>query len=120
VVSKYDNTSGTWIQDTFHAASNSWAPGIVVLQPGEGAFLQSTSNFLMTLTGNPHVPVLPVTVPTGMAWLVSRQTNDVGIYENILGSSPSPGAVVYQWNPTNAAYMTNSYTISGWSPGVPV
>jgi hypothetical protein len=120
VVSKYDNTSGTWIQDTYHSASGSWIPGIVALRPGEGAFLLSPSNYALTFTGTAHVPVLPVSIPAGAAWLVSRQTNDVGSYENITGTSPLPGAVVYQWNPTNSIYTPKTYTGSGWSPSAPV
>jgi hypothetical protein len=117
VVSKYDNASGTWSSASFNAASGAWNPSSIILRPGEGAELISPTNFTLTFTGTPHVPVLPVTIPGGAAWLVSRQTNAVGTYENILGTSPAAGAVVYKWNPGIQAYTVYNYSSEGWSGG---
>jgi|GEM_PF-2703475 len=118
VVSKYDNISGAWSSATYNAALGAWIPSSIVLRPGEGALLVSPTSFSLTFTGTPNVPVLPLNIPPGTAWLVSRQTNDLGTYANIVGVDPTPGAVVYKWNPTNGSYVVFSYLASGWSNGV--
>ncbi len=118
VVSKYDNASGIWSTATYNAILGAWNPSSIVLRPGEGAEMISPTNFSLTFTGTAHGPSLPLDIPSGQAWLVSRQTNDLGTYENIVGTSPAPGAVIYQWTPTNSNYTLNTYTANGWSGGV--
>jgi len=118
VVSKFDNTNGVWSSSAYNAALGAWIPSSIVLRPGDGAELISPTNFTLTFTGTPRVPGLPPNIPSGQAWLVSRQTNDLGTYENIIGAPPSPGAVIYQWNPTNENYTLYTYTSEGWSGGV--
>src|ERR1044071_7321547 len=54
-----------------------WSPP-ATLSPGEGAILYiPQSDYALTFTGTPHVPVLPVTFYPGLN-LLSRQTNDIG------------------------------------------
>jgi len=118
VASKYVNASGLWQQSTFTAAGGGWGPATFNLNPGEGAFIQVSSNYTLTFTGKPHVPVLPLSIPSGTAWLVSRQTNDIATYENIVGFPPSPGALIYKWDDSNANYVTYSFTSNGWSGGL--
>jgi hypothetical protein len=117
LVSKYDNASGTWASSTYSAALGTWIPSSIVLRPGEGAQLVSPIGTNLVFSGTANVPVLPLAIPAGQAWLVSRQTNDVGTYENIVGASPAPGAVVYKWNPVSGSYTLYTYTASGWSGG---
>ncbi len=77
-----------------------WDPSST-LAPGEGAILYyGGSAASVTFTGTPHVPVLPVTLCPGLN-LLSRQTNDIATYENIVGLSPSlcSGTTVYRFNP---------------------
>jgi hypothetical protein len=115
VLYKYENPSGTWKQASFFDV---WTelPASITLSPGEGAFLQSPTDFTLTITGHPHVPVLPVSIPAGATYLLSRQTNDVGTYENITGTSPVAGATVYTWN--GAAYNMDYYDPDfGWASG---
>ena len=119
VASKYDNVSGSWLQSTFSAAGGGWGPATFTLSPGEGAFLQVTSNYTLTFTGKPHVPVLPVSIPAGTAWLLSRQTNEIATYQDILGLAPTDGALVYKWDNSNATYVIYSFTNNGWSGGLP-
>jgi uncharacterized delta-60 repeat protein len=118
VVSKFDNASRTWSRSAYNFALGAWVPANIVLRPGEGAFFQSPSALSLTFTGMPQMPVLPVAVPEGQVSLLSRQTNDVGTYENIVGVAPSMGAVVYRWNTSNQTYAVYTYTESGWSGGV--
>jgi MBG domain (YGX type)/Immunoglobulin domain len=117
VVSKYDNTNGSWASSTYNAASHAWVPSSIVLRPGEGAQLISPIGFSLTFSGTANVPVLPLAIPEGEAWLVSRQTNDTGTYESITGTSPAPGAVFYKWDPISASYTLYTYSLSGWSGG---
>src|SRR5206468_8585490 len=102
VVSKFENLGGNWIRSTYNAALRAWDPSNIKLSPGEGAFIESTSNFSLIFSGTPNMPVLPIAIPGGIAWLVSRQTNDLGNYQDIVGSAPTPGARVYQWDRTNS------------------
>jgi hypothetical protein len=114
VVYKFDNSGSNWTTSFFSAASNSWSPSNT-LKPGEGAFFQSPSNFTLTIRGNPHVPVLPVVIPNGATYLLSRQTNDFGSYANIVGGSPVDGATLYKW--LGAAYKvfhSDSSSPTGW------
>jgi hypothetical protein len=116
VVSKYDNLNGVWGQATY---SNSWGPaGILSLNPGEGAWLRSLTNFTISLLGTPHTSNIPLSIPGGVTWLVSRQTNAPGSYENIVGAAPAPGVEVFQWINSNTTFAAFTYTITGWSGGI--
>ncbi|MGA3284586.1 MAG: LamG-like jellyroll fold domain-containing protein [Verrucomicrobiota bacterium] len=97
VLYKYNNASTNWSGACYSTALGSWTPGDITLSPGEGAFLQSPTNFTLTFTGTPHVPVLPITIPGGACYLLSRQTNDIGTYDNIVGTTPPLDAMVYKW-----------------------
>ena len=116
VLYKYENASGTWIQ-SFINGGLGWGMRIT-LNPGEGAFLWSPTNFTLNFTGHPHVPVLPVSIPIAACYLLSRQTNDLGSYESIVGSAPTAGATAYQWTGSN--YATATFSGSAWSPSAPV
>ena len=66
VLYKYANASGTWQADSlFDTEIWTELAGPVTLNPGEGAVLRSPTNFTLTFTGTPHVPVLPVSIPSG-------------------------------------------------------
>jgi hypothetical protein len=73
----------------------------------------------LQFTGTPNVPVLPAILPCGCGqWnLLSRQTNDIGTYENVTGLAPVQGAQVLRWN----CGSFTTYTFSGinWSPSAP-
>jgi len=118
VVSKFDNASQAWVRSRYSAALAAWVPANITLRPGEGAFFESATNFPLTFRGTPQTPVLPVVIPEGQVYLLSRQTNDIGTYENIVGADPNPGAVVYKWDTSNATYAVYTYTEDGWSGGV--
>src|ERR1700722_898138 len=75
VIYKYNNAAATWSAASYSAAQGAWTPSNIPLNPGEGAFFQSPTNFTVTLTGAPHTVVLPVTIPGGAAYLLARQTN---------------------------------------------
>jgi hypothetical protein len=117
VVHKFDNLSGTWSRSVYDAGLQAWAPANTVLRPGDGAFLESPIAFSLTFTGTPHTPVLPTVIPNGHIYLLSRQTNDVGTFENIIGSTPQQGAIVYKW--TGIAYDAYTFNADGWFPEVP-
>jgi Ca2+-binding RTX toxin-like protein len=118
VLSKYNNASGTWSVSAYSAASGLWDNGnSITLSPGDGAFLQSPANFYYVMVGRPHVPILPVNMAAGATHLLSRQTNDIGTFTNIVGFPATNGATVYKWNGSN--YITFSFASGAWSPSVP-
>jgi hypothetical protein len=117
---KYVNNgaNSTWISSTFSAATGEWLNGNAIsLNPGEGAFFQSPTNFTLTLRGTPHVPVLPVTIPSGACYLLSRQTNDVANYTNIVGTTPANKTQFIQWNPSTGSYSVSTFTAGSWTSG---
>lgn len=122
VVSKYDNTLGSWLQSTYNAALNAWIPPNISLRPGEGAFLQDPTNaggpinYTLNFSGQPNVPVLPISLASPIL-LVSRQTNGPGNFTNITGLSPASGTKVYKWN--GASYDTFAFDGASWSPFEP-
>jgi hypothetical protein len=122
VLYKYNNASGSWSSASYNAAAGAWTPGNLTLSPGEGAFFQAPTNFWLTLTGVPNVPVLPVSIPNGAVYLLSRQTNDVGDYTNIVGLAPTNGTTVYEWTGSNynAFVYENGTGVATWSPSEPV
>ena len=117
---KYNNSSSTWSEAYYSAGFGSWMPDGLKLNPGEGAFLQSPSSFSLVFRGTPHVPVLPVTLGTGSALLLSRQTNDLGTYDNIVGAAPLDGAQLWKWNSAFGTYQSYQYLAgAGWNPADP-
>ena len=122
VIYKYENASGAWKMLRFFSI---WPEddltGPITLNPGEGAFLYSPSNFNLTITGTPHAPVLPVVIPPGAVYLLSRQTNDLGTPANILGSNPLTGGKAYKWNPATQSNTVFTKTAGGigWTPSEP-
>src|SRR5207244_3515057 len=85
----------------------------------EGAFFKSPAAFDLLLQGTPHVPVLPLGIPNGANYLLSRQTDDIGTYANITGFSPANGAMVYKWNRASQAYDAYTFASGAWSPSEP-
>lgn len=116
VVSKFDNTNQIWIQSRYNAGLNAWFPPNIILRPGEGAFVQSPTNFPLIIQGTTNIPVLPLAITNSIV-LVSRQANGPGTYANITGGSPSPGTTVYKWN--GSSYSIFTFDGSSWSPSEP-
>jgi len=75
----------------------------------------------ITFIGTPHVPVLPAALPCGYGapTVLSRQTNDVGTFENIVGLPPAEGSQVALWNPPTADWAIYTFLSCTWSPNVP-
>jgi hypothetical protein len=120
VFSKFDNASGTYIVETFDPFGGGWVPGTTVLNPGEGGALLNPSPvpFTLTFTGNPIAPSLPVTIPPGRIYLLSRQVIGLGTYDNIIGCVPPAGASLYRWNPLGFFDVYDFFP--PWLPGVPL
>ncbi len=108
-----------------------WVPGTNILNPGDGLYFynNSSSNFVMTIAGLTHVPVLPLAIGNATV-LVGRQTNEVAAIADILGYKAPPFTYVYQFRPgvgqdpnsfTPANYVIYAMTASGWitPPGAP-
>ncbi|HTQ50433.1 MAG TPA: immunoglobulin domain-containing protein, partial [Candidatus Acidoferrales bacterium] len=115
ILYKFNNSTTNWSEAYFSSAIGVWLPPGITLNPGEGAFIQSPTNFALTFTGAPNVPSLPVNIPDGACYLLSRQTNDIGNYLNIVGAPPGDGATIYQWN--GSAYTSAESFVGTWSSG---
>ena len=107
---------------------NGWSLNLT-LAPGEGAFVNSPSAVPVTFTGTPHIPILPVALCPGLN-LLSRQTNDIGTYEDIVGLPPNPCVTtkVYRFNPgpgrtlfplTAPNYTIYTFQNGAWDPQAP-
>jgi len=100
-----------------------WQPGTNILNPGDGLIFSNWSStpLLMTLSGNPHVPVLPLGIWTGLV-LVARQTNALASITNILGYNPRDFTAVYRFNPGTGrdpnVFAPPHYTVYALKDGV--
>ena len=63
------------------------------------------------LHGTPHVPVLPVTIPNGANYLLSRQTNELGNYASDEANDDRPEYAHVDFFPIALAIMR-------WADGV--
>ena len=119
---KWDNVSQGWITTTYSTAAG-WANGSITLNPGEGAFLCPCcgTNFTITFSGQPHVPVLPINILNGNSYLLSRQVPDLGNYDNIVGLTPDDFSYVYKWDDTNCMWRQPFLYFGGtWDPTDPI
>jgi hypothetical protein len=116
-------TNGMWID------TSTMLPSTTTLNPGEGAFLfNPREQTLLTFTGTANIPQLPLDPGCGQFLFLSRQTNGLGIYENITGQSPQDGAEIYVYNAAlqgDPSQFFNNYIIytfcgGGWLPCQPV
>lgn len=112
---KYDNDVGIYVA-AYYTAASGWQPGNLTLRPGEGAFIRSPEIFNLRFKGTAHVPVLPLAPCSGYR-LLSRQTNDIGTFDNIIGALPVEGEIVYIWN--GVAYDRYTFTFGQWEPALP-
>lgn len=114
-----------WIDVNLNAASTT------TLSPGDGAILfnPTASPFNLTFTGNPNSGAqVQQPLGCGVYGLYSRQTNEVGTFENITHNAVQEGSQVYIFNGSgtplpslNVANFT-AYTYLGgaWSPSLPL
>ena len=108
------------VTESFLGAS--WSPGTAVLNPGTGFVFVNpgSADVVVTINGTPNIPVLPVALPGGVRRLLSRQTNAVGTFENIIGTSPMEGTEVHRWDANVFDLLTNRFTAGVWVPATPV
>ena len=96
-VFQYDNVTDAFRIATF--SFGSW-DNEITLNPGGGAILRNSGEpFTLTLTGTPVLPALPRALSTGYN-LVARPDLGPGTFGNTVGSPPTEGTVVYQFNPS--------------------
>ncbi len=75
-----------------------WTPGTPSLSPGEGAIINLPSPTLLTFAGQRVPPNLPPSLPPGIH-LISSPTPILAGYNNLVGSPPQFGQIVYQLRP---------------------
>jgi hypothetical protein len=112
-----------WYED------NDWDPAFedITLAPGQGAFIMPgvwtpSAPFSLIFSGTHIVPQLPADLPCGCGhWnLLSRQTDDIGTYENVTGRAPAEGAQVLRWNVALQNFMTYTFFSCAWTPSEPI
>ena len=95
------------------------------LVPGEGAFFRNVTggNIVLTFTGEPHVPVLPIYLPCGCGqynFISGQTTNASQVFEEFMGIEPVGGECFYGW--TGFVWQPNCFDEfgAGWDAGDPV
>jgi len=115
---KYVNSNQVWTASYYNQGLGSWIPNFA-LHPGEGAFLETPVSFTATFTGTPHVPVLPVNIPNGTCYLLSRQTNATSgnlFYQLIVGTIPTINSKVLRWSGGGHDIYSYDPDAFGWQP----
>ncbi len=104
-----------WLADTV----TPFDPTGVNLDPGDALFLDLSYAATVSFTGTPNVPVLPLSLSCGCGhyYFLSRQTNDVGTFENITGLPPQEGSQFQRWTGSNFNVFT--FSAGAWTPSVP-
>ncbi|MCI0745269.1 MAG: hypothetical protein L0Y58_07680 [Verrucomicrobia subdivision 3 bacterium] len=118
---KYNNTSGSF--ETLNAYSSGWSQPSQTLAPGQGAWIYNptATAFTAFIAGTAKTPSLPLSFAAGAGcYLVSRQTNAPGTYDQIMGVPPADGAVVHQFNLTSGLFDVFTFVGGAWSPAEPV
>ena len=113
---------------TFQPLLGGWAPSQPTFGPGEGGFFQ-VSGGDATLVFQQRTPTrLPLVLTSGFV-LVCCQSNIPASFEDIMGTPPANGTMLYQFNPGPGRNPYNlaapDYTIftfakGAWSPTNPV
>ena len=118
------------VADMFFAASWSlgqWGPGIT-FSAGEGAVFQPSGGDVTLLFQQSVAPKLPLQLEPGFH-LICCQTDIVSTFEDIVGTPPANGTLLYQFNagpgrkPFNLAspdYTIFTFANGAWSPTNPV
>ena len=96
-------TLGIWrvpvgVFDLYTRDLGEWAPTTPSLNPGEGAIINLPSATVLTFTGQRVPPNLPPSLPPGIH-LISSPTPILAGYNNLVGSPPQFGQIVYQLRP---------------------
>jgi hypothetical protein len=118
----YDSAQPEWGQSWYESdGATPVDPNTIFLAPGQGAIIVPGSPFTLTFSGTPNVPVLPAALPCDCGhWnLLSRQTNDIGTYDNVIGRAPVDGAQVLRWNNIMQAFTVYTFSSGAWTPSLP-
>jgi uncharacterized repeat protein (TIGR01451 family) len=103
-----------------------WVPSEPTINPGEGAFLHTSTTFSNIFFGTPATPVPPPSV-AGRYVFLSDQRLETGSWDTIIGTAPVEGAqvlvydVVHQADPAFFSnYVTYNFHQGAWQPSTPV
>lgn len=116
-VYKFNPASGGY--DSVSYIDGAWEGSTgLVLSPGEGAFVQTSTAFTATFVGD---VVLKSTnsVPAGFS-IRSSVVPQSGAIDTVLKYTPGNNDTVYLFNPSTSAYNASSYIDGAWEPSAPV
>jgi hypothetical protein len=112
-VVKWNNQTQMW-EPISYFFGGQWTTNYV-LNPGEGAFFWNPGvPFNLTISGNPHTPVLPLNLPPNGCCIVSRQEPLVGGFTDITGLAPAEGDTVWQFESPPGFYLQDSFMDGAW------
>ena len=125
-LAKFNPVTASYELYIYDALPNMWLtsaglPG-GTLNPGEGAFLNVPTALSRVISGQRATPHALLDAAFGPN-LVGCQTLEPCNFEDLMGFSPRPGDVVYQYdrplpnltpNPESAATKTNHFGLNGW------
>jgi|GEM_PF-6482602 len=112
---KWNNATQAW-EPTATFSSGSWSPN-PTLNPGGGAFFFNPTAAAITLSfsGNPHTPVLPLSLPANGFCIVSRQTPQPGGFDDIVGVPPEEGDCAFRYQPVTQNYISYIFVFGDWT-----
>ena len=131
-VFKFISPNSGFEVETFDAVIGAWDPGTMVLNPGDGAILQTPVAFAAVFVGAPLAGPLGCKCMTkGHPYLLGRRTAGVGpsTYEDFAGVPPVAGATLFQFLPGPGSdcgvyappnYLIHTFVGGAWVPGPPL
>jgi hypothetical protein len=128
ILTKFISPAAGYQIETYDPDLGAWMPGVMTLNPGEGALLNSPVAFNATFKGNLPAAQLCKTMVPGQFYLLSRRAAGLGpsTYQDIVGGPPLVGSVLYQFVGGDCGvlaapnYSVHTYGGAGvWAGGVP-
>ena len=129
VLHKFNKATGAFDSEVFDVDSGGWSPGVMTLNPGEGAILDYSGSapFVVTFAGVPPAPLAALVIGLCQPCLLSRRVPPFATmpstYADIVGSPPPDGSMLAQFTggPGYTTYLFlngNWYQFSGgsWLP----
>jgi hypothetical protein len=113
--------NGSFYGPIEYYGGGTWDDGAVTMNPGEGIFIQSPSNAVITFVGNVKTGLSTNSIPSNFS-IRSSIVPQAGGLETALGFPAKAGDYIFSFNPGTQGYNGPFEAFgdgSGWDPSEP-